>query len=205
MMDKKKGNLPLLPSSTSIPSSSALFRPFHHKNLPSSNSISTLTATNPAAVPTVKFLCWQCEILDPNSDFVSRWNYIFLASCIIALFIDPLYFYLPTARHDGCLAIDTNSGFYITFFRSVADLFYTLHIFMKFRTAFVSPSSRVFGRGELVMDPYGTSMGCFRKDFIIDLAAALPLPQVRTFFLMSTIFWISLLKLRVLQIFCLHL
>ncbi|KAJ0110551.1 hypothetical protein Patl1_02708 [Pistacia atlantica] len=186
-MDKKKSSLPLLPSSTSITSSSFLFRPFHHKNLPSSKNISTLTTTNPAAVPTVKFLYWHCKILDPDSDFVSRWNYVFLASCIIALFIDPLYFYLPTARRDGCLERDTDSGFYITFFRSVADLFYTLHIFMKFRTAFVSPSSRVFGRGELVMDPYEISMRYFRSDFIIDLAAALPLPQLVIWYVIPAI------------------
>jgi cyclic nucleotide gated channel len=34
----------------------------------------------------------------------------------------------------------------ITYFRFNADLFFFLHILMKFRTVFVAPSSRVFGR-----------------------------------------------------------
>jgi cyclic nucleotide gated channel len=49
---------------------------------------------------------------------------------------------------------------------------------MKFRTAFVAPSSRVFGRGELVMDPRAIAIRYLKSNFVVDLAAALPLPQV---------------------------
>ena len=52
---------------------------------------------------------------------------------------------------------------------------------MKFRTAFVAPNSRVFGRGELVMDAKEIAMRYLKSDFVIDLAAALPLPQVGAF------------------------
>ena len=69
----------------------------------------------------------------------------------------------------------------MTCFRTVADIFYIDHIVIKFRTAYVSPSSRVFGRGELVMDPKLIARRYLRSDFFIDLVAALPLPQVHTF------------------------
>ncbi|KAK6155174.1 hypothetical protein DH2020_009422 [Rehmannia glutinosa] len=47
-----------------------------------------------------------------------------------------------------------------------------------FRMAFVAPSSRVFGRGELVMDPREITMRYLKSDFIVDLTATLPLPQI---------------------------
>lgn len=49
---------------------------------------------------------------------------------------------------------------------------------MKFRTAFVAPNSRIFGRGELVMDAREIARRYLKSDFVIDLAATLPLPQV---------------------------
>lgn len=49
---------------------------------------------------------------------------------------------------------------------------------MKFRTAFVAPSSRVFGRGELVMDAREIATRYLKTDFVIDFAAMLPLPQI---------------------------
>uniref|UniRef100_A0A1S4A8V9 Cyclic nucleotide-gated ion channel 18 n=2 Tax=Nicotiana tabacum TaxID=4097 RepID=A0A1S4A8V9_TOBAC len=52
------------------------------------------------------------------------------------------------------------------------------HIIMKFRTAFVAPSSRVFGRGELVMDAKEIAIRYLKTDLIVDFTAALPLPQI---------------------------
>ncbi|KAK6158733.1 hypothetical protein DH2020_006047 [Rehmannia glutinosa] len=46
------------------------------------------------------------------------------------------------------------------------------------RTAYVSPSSRVFGKGELVMDLNKIAKRYLKSDFLIDLIAALPLPQI---------------------------
>ncbi|XAR51847.1 hypothetical protein NMG60_11006608 [Bertholletia excelsa] len=120
---------------------------------------------------------WRHQVLDPNGDIVALWNYIFLFTSLVALFIDPLYFYLPYVGGQACLSTDTGLGVAVTFFRTLADCFYLLHMIMKFRTAFVAPSSRVFGRGELVMDPHEIAMRYLKSDFIIDLAATLPLPQ----------------------------
>ncbi|XP_074590227.1 cyclic nucleotide-gated ion channel 17-like [Curcuma longa] len=124
---------------------------------------------------------WRTHILDPGSDTVLNWNRVFLISCLLALFIDPLYFYLPKVEkgdNTTCIMMDDHVSIPVTIFRTLADLLYIAHIVVKFRTAYVAPSSRVFGRGELVMDPKMIARRYLRSDFIIDLAAALPLPQL---------------------------
>ncbi|KAJ9548366.1 hypothetical protein OSB04_020909 [Centaurea solstitialis] len=129
---------------------------------------------------------WQKRILDPGSEIVLKWNRVFIVSCLLALFIDPLYFYLPGVRGDQdswCVKTDLNLRIVVTTFRTLADLFYMLHVAIKFRTAYVAPSSRVFGRGELVMDPKKIARRYIRTDFFIDLIATLPLPQIVIWFI----------------------
>ncbi|KAF5930985.1 hypothetical protein HYC85_031858 [Camellia sinensis] len=57
-------------------------------------------------------------------------------------------------------------------------MFYIIQIYVRFCTAYVAPSSRVFGRGELVIDYSKIVSRYLRKRFWIDVIAALPLPQV---------------------------
>ncbi|KAL1557408.1 putative cyclic nucleotide-gated ion channel 14 [Salvia divinorum] len=83
-------------------------------------------------------------VLDPGSEIVLKWNRVFLFFCIMALFVDPLFFYMPSV----------------------------------FRIAYVSPSSRVFGKGELVMDRNKIAVRYLTSEFFIDFIAALPLPQI---------------------------
>ncbi|KAG9139952.1 hypothetical protein Leryth_010480 [Lithospermum erythrorhizon] len=40
-------------------------------------------------------------ILDPGSEHVLQWNRIFLFFCLVALFVDPLFFYLPSVVNDA--------------------------------------------------------------------------------------------------------
>nr|TKR75321.1 hypothetical protein D5086_0000286450 [Populus alba] len=115
---------------------------------------------------------------------------IFLFSCLKALFVHPLFFYLPSVTNkekSSCMDTDLNLGITVTCFRTLADVFYVVHIVIKLRTAYVSPSSRVFGRGELVMDPKLIARRYLRSDFFIDLVAALPLPQIVIWFIIPTI------------------
>ncbi|KAG0470461.1 hypothetical protein HPP92_017161 [Vanilla planifolia] len=125
---------------------------------------------------------WKKWILDPGSDAMIKWNHVFLATSLIALFIDPFYFYLPSVKNGdqtSCVKkIDWGLKVAVTICRTLADAFYALHIFIKFRTAFIASNSRVFGRGELVLDPKQIAERYIKTDFFIDLAAALPLPQI---------------------------
>ncbi|XP_010278052.1 PREDICTED: probable cyclic nucleotide-gated ion channel 14 isoform X1 [Nelumbo nucifera] len=132
---------------------------------------------------------WRKRILDPGSEIVLQWNRVFLISCLLALFVDPLYFYLPSVGGNGssCIKTDLNLSIVVTCFRTVADLFYLLHMIIKFRTAYVAPSSRVFGRGELVMDSKKIARRYLKSDFFIDLAATLPLPQIVIWFIIPAI------------------
>lgn len=154
-------------------------------NLLSANRITRYTdnKSNSSKLP------WYKTILDPGSEIVLKWNWLFILSCMLALFIDPLYFFVPAIggnRDYPCARTDTNLRIIVTFFRTIADLFYLLHIFVKFRTGFVAPNSstRVFGRGELVMDTRAIAWRYLKSDFVVDLVATLPLPQLVIWFVM---------------------
>ncbi|GAU15676.1 hypothetical protein TSUD_109340 [Trifolium subterraneum] len=60
-------------------------------------------------------------------------------------------------------------------------------IFTKFRTAYVAPSSKVFGRGELVLTYSKIAVRYFSKGFWLDFIAALPLPQVLIWIIIPTL------------------
>ena len=127
------------------------------------------------------------RIIDPTSDFILLWNYVFRVSCFVALFMDPLYFYVPKIVYGktSCVGKDRHLAIIITVFRSIADLFYVIQIVIKFMTAYINPSSKsgVFGRGELVTDPNEIAKTYLRSDFVVDLVASIPVPQV--FFIVS--------------------
>ncbi|KAJ0111501.1 hypothetical protein Patl1_00597 [Pistacia atlantica] len=119
------------------------------------------------------------KILDPQDSFLQRWNKIFMLSCVIALAIDPLFFYIPVI--DGkrkCLDLDMTLGITACLLRTSVDIFYILHIIFQFRTGFIAPSSRVFGRGELINGPTAIAKRYLTSYFIVDILAILPLPQV---------------------------
>ncbi|XP_031402749.1 protein CNGC15b-like isoform X2 [Punica granatum] len=118
------------------------------------------------------------KILDPRGKVIRQWNSIFLVACIVSLFVDPLFFYLQLVWEDQCINIGIPLEVTLTIVRSITDIFYMIQIFIKFRTAYVAPSSRVFGRGELVIGSSKITARYLRTGFFIDLIAALPLPQL---------------------------
>lgn len=121
------------------------------------------------------------KVLDPRSGFVQQWNKFFVASCLVAVFVDPLFFYLPIVDGNNfCIKIERKLAVTVTVLRTCTDTLYLVHMALQFRTAFIAPSSRVFGRGELVIDPKLIAARYLRKDFWLDVVAMLPLPQVNT-------------------------
>ncbi|KAK9999090.1 hypothetical protein SO802_018693 [Lithocarpus litseifolius] len=120
------------------------------------------------------------KILDPRGQTISQWSKFYLFACLIALFVDPLFLLSPIIRAETCVDKGKTLQIILTIIRSLVDVFYVIQIFVKFHTAYIAPSSRVFGRGELVIDHTKVAMRYLRRDFWIDIMAALPLPQVLT-------------------------
>lgn len=119
------------------------------------------------------------KILDPQGPFLQKWNKIFVLSCVMAVSVDPLFFYVPVVNKDNnCLELDHNLEITASVLRFFTDMFYILHIIFQFRTGFIAPSSRVFGRGILVEDSSAIARRYLSSYFLIDILAVLPLPQV---------------------------
>nr|CAD1823157.1 unnamed protein product [Ananas comosus var. bracteatus] len=127
--------------------------------------------------------------LDPDGRIVLIWNRIFLLSCLASLCIDPLFFFLHFVDTNPslCIRMDQNLRMLLTYFRSILDLFYTVHIVVKFHIAYVDPSSMVLGKGELVMDHKKIARRYIRSDFFVDLMGALPFLQILVWFVMPAI------------------
>ncbi|KAJ6819200.1 putative cyclic nucleotide-gated ion channel 5 isoform X2 [Iris pallida] len=119
------------------------------------------------------------KIFDPQDRFLLRMNRLFVISCILAVSVDPLFFYLPAVdKESRCLGIDRKLAVTSTTLRTLLDIFYLIRIYLQFRTAYIAPSSRVFGRGELVIDPAQIANRYLRRYFAVDFLAVLPLPQI---------------------------
>ncbi|XP_010522922.1 PREDICTED: putative cyclic nucleotide-gated ion channel 13 [Tarenaya hassleriana] len=119
------------------------------------------------------------NIHDPQGSFLQNWNKIFLFACVIALAIDPIFFYVPVVDGEKlCLDLDSKLERAACVLRSLVDAFYVIHIVFQFRTAYISPFSRIFGRGELVDDPKAIAIKYILSYFIIDILSILPLPQL---------------------------
>lgn len=134
------------------------------------------------------------KILDPQDKRLLFWNRLLVISCIMAVSVDPLFLYLPVFENEGmCLHIDESLAITTTALRTIIDVFYFTRIVLQFMTAYIAPSSRVFGRGELVTDFEEIAKRYLRGYFIVDLCSVLPLPQVQIIhsliFLYTHNFW----------------
>lgn len=123
------------------------------------------------------------KVLDPQGAFLQKWNKIFVLSCVIAVSLDPLFFYVPVINGDRkCVDLDKKMETTASVLRSFTDIFYIFHIILQFRTGFIAPSSRVFGRGVLVEDTWLIAKKYMSSHFLVDILAVLPLPQVSEIF-----------------------
>uniref|UniRef100_A0A1J3I8E0 Putative cyclic nucleotide-gated ion channel 3 n=1 Tax=Noccaea caerulescens TaxID=107243 RepID=A0A1J3I8E0_NOCCA len=119
------------------------------------------------------------RVMNPNDSYLQNWNKIFLLLCVVALAFDPLFFYIPVVNPDRfCLNLDKKLQAVACVFRTFIDAFYVVHMLFKFHTGFIAPSSRGFGRGELVENHKAIAIRYLRSYFIIDLLSILPIPQV---------------------------
>ncbi|GLU11836.1 hypothetical protein SLE2022_285560 [Rubroshorea leprosula] len=144
----------------------------------SSGRIRSLRAKVLSRVFSEDFERVQTKILDPRGKTIRQWSKIFLVACLVSLFVDPLFFYVPAVSDQLCIETELSLQVILTVIRSVADVFYIIQIFIRFRTAYVASPSRIFGRGELVIDSRKIAWRYLRRGFCIDFIAALPLAQI---------------------------
>ncbi|TVU28739.1 hypothetical protein EJB05_20270 [Eragrostis curvula] len=121
----------------------------------------------------------KIPILNPHAKVVQQWNQFFVISCLISIFIDPLFFFLLSVEQDNkCIVLNWNFATALAVVRSVTDAIYLLHMLLQFRLAYVAPESRVVGAGDLVDEPKKVALHYLRGYFILDFFVVLPLPQV---------------------------
>ncbi|KAM0845784.1 hypothetical protein ACQ4PT_056129 [Festuca glaucescens] len=118
-------------------------------------------------------------IMNPHAKVVQQWNQFFVISCLVAIFIDPLFFFLLSVQKDNkCIVLNWKFATGLAVVRSVSDAIYFLHMLLQFRLAYVAPESRVVGAGDLVDEPKKIAVHYLRGHFLLDFFVVLPLPQV---------------------------
>ncbi|GMY07418.1 cyclic nucleotide-gated ion channel 1-like, partial [Fagus crenata] len=120
-------------------------------------------------------------ILDPREPFLQTWSIIFVASCVIAVSLDPLFFYLPVINEDKkCLGLDKTLKTTAIILRSVTDTIYIVNIILQLRTGFIDKPSQKLGRAKLNKDSKAIARRylCTWSYFLIDIFVILPIPQV---------------------------
>ncbi|KAJ1413776.1 RmlC-like jelly roll fold [Sesbania bispinosa] len=137
------------------------------------------SAVHPVSNGQTKKPASRRKIHDPQGPMLQRWNKIFVITCVMAVSVDPLFFYIPVIHgKEKCLDLNGTLQITTSVLRTFFDLFYILRIIFQFQTGFIAPSSRVFGRGDLIDDPVAIVKRYLSSHFIIDILSILPLPQV---------------------------
>ncbi|KAM0050418.1 putative IQ motif, EF-hand binding, cyclic nucleotide-binding domain, Ion transport [Helianthus debilis subsp. tardiflorus] len=118
------------------------------------------------------------KFFDPEGGFILQWNKTFLLCSVIALSLDPLFLYIPVVNGtQKCFDTDRNLAIVVCVLRSFADILYVAHIIIKFRTAYVPRYDHTIGQRIFMDEPLYVAKRYLKSYFIIDVLAALPLPQ----------------------------
>ncbi|KAF3950218.1 hypothetical protein CMV_023996 [Castanea mollissima] len=125
-------------------------------------------------------------ILDPRKAFLKRWNVGFVLSCMIAVSLDPLFFYLPVINEEKkCIRLDKKLWITAIVMRSFFDIIYLLHIILQFRTGFIDKKLLKSGKSELNTDAWKIAQKYLWPWFLFDIITILPIPQVVTLTIFS--------------------
>ncbi|MED6157519.1 hypothetical protein PIB30_023905 [Stylosanthes scabra] len=124
-------------------------------------------------------------VINPHTKFIQRWNKILAIFCLVAIFVDPLFFFVFYAREDNnCIVINWSMTTTLVIVRSLNDLVYFFNILLQFRLAYVSPETRVVGTGDLEDHPKKIALHYIRGYFFLDLFVVFPLPQIMILFVL---------------------
>ncbi|CAI9270761.1 unnamed protein product [Lactuca saligna] len=124
------------------------------------------------------------RVMKPDEKAVELLNQFVLVSCILAIFIDPLFFYLLSMKKDfKCVVIDWTLAITLVVSRSITDLIYFLRMLVEFRLAYISSDPVVVGAGDLVQSPREIRPRYISGFFLLDLFIILPVPQIVVLFI----------------------
>ncbi|KAI4352044.1 hypothetical protein L6164_006332 [Bauhinia variegata] len=124
-------------------------------------------------------------VMNPHAKVVQKWNKFFGISCLVAIFVDPLFFFVIAVRKEEyCIFINWPMTTTLVLLRSMNDFVYFLNILLQFRLAYVAPETRVVGAGELVDHPKKIALNYLQGFFIVDLFVVFPLPQIMILFVL---------------------
>ncbi|XP_061355811.1 probable cyclic nucleotide-gated ion channel 20, chloroplastic [Gastrolobium bilobum] len=117
--------------------------------------------------------------VDPHAESIQQWNKFLAISCLMAIFVDPLFFFLIYVQKDHkCIVINWTLTKILVSLRSINDFIYFLNILLQFRLAYVSPGSRVVGTRILVINRKEIALHYLNGYFRLDFFVVLPLPQI---------------------------
>ncbi|GKV31317.1 hypothetical protein SLEP1_g40017 [Rubroshorea leprosula] len=119
------------------------------------------------------------SLLNPHGSYSEEWNRIFLLSTVIAVSLDPIFFYIIVVNEDNkCLLLDTNLGIAAICLRSVIDCFYVICIVCRLHTDLFAPL--LYPRDNLVNRNGWKIVRRYLLSWLfpVDMLAILPLPQV---------------------------
>ncbi|KAM3741816.1 hypothetical protein ACB098_07G025700 [Castanea mollissima] len=118
-------------------------------------------------------------ILDPSEKFLKRWSVGFVLSCVTAVALDPLFFYLPVINQSKkCIGFDSRLWKTTLVLRSFFDIIHLLNIILQFRTGFVDEELRKLGKPELNTDAWKIAQKYLWPWFLFDILSIIPIPQV---------------------------
>ncbi|XP_050384900.1 cyclic nucleotide-gated ion channel 1-like [Argentina anserina] len=145
---------------------------------------------------------WLSFILIQKGHFLPMWNNIFVVSCVFAVSIDPLFFYIPIIHEKKCLYFDTRMKAIALVLRLLTDHFYIADIVMRVWTSIPkikSPeasgvteteakalnSEKKVSVDNVLAIARKTWARINRSYVLIDFLAILPIPQVGMFVFFS--------------------
>lgn len=163
--------------------------PSHHSTWKSLSSSPLIPTDHPNENLSNRNKRTERRVFNPRRPNIKRLNQCLVLSRVISLAIDPLFLIALsiTGGAKPCIYLDGTMLVFATVLRTCLDLIHLLHIWLKFRTAYLSKESLVIGSGMLVWDTRSIIRHYVRslKGFWFDLFVVIPAPQVSYHFLLT--------------------
>ncbi|XP_062120210.1 cyclic nucleotide-gated ion channel 1-like isoform X2 [Humulus lupulus] len=111
------------------------------------------------------------------------WKKIFIVICVVAVTLDPLFFYIPMIDQElKCIKTDKKLGILAVTLRSLVDIVYIVDIILNVSKAYeVVRRENLLKSGQMVKNALAVAHRLSWSLILIDFLAILPVPQVIIF------------------------